>query len=85
VSLYYRDEIQITPVSRDANFRNETKGTAFTSRAYVEFDDRITYDSSGMPVRPARRIFTPFNTSIQEGDYVKVTKQNGKSLQIEIE
>jgi len=78
MSIYLTDQVQITPITRDANFRNETVGTPFSSDAYVEEDDKITYGSDGQPIKPARKIVLPYETSIQEGDRIKLIKKNGK-------
>lgn len=80
MNLYFTDLVQITPVTRDASFRTETKGTSFSKNAYVEFDDRISYDGSGLPIRPAKVIFLPYATTIKEGDYIKVLKYHGNSV-----
>lgn len=77
MSVYFTDEVIITPVSRDANFRNEVLGTPFSSEAYTEKDDKIMYDDTGMPIRPARKIFLPLGTNISEGFYIRVSKKSG--------
>ena len=80
MSIYFTDQVQVTPITRDAKFRTETEGTPFTSDAYVEEDDKVVYGSDGAPIKPARRIFLPYGTSIAEGDFVKITKKNGFSI-----
>jgi len=80
MSLYYPDQVEITPITRNTNFRTETEDYAFKSKAYVEDDDRIVYGSDGQPVRPSKRIFLPFNTKIAEGDSIRVTKRAGKEV-----
>ena len=80
MSIYFTDQVQITPITRDANFRNETPGTPFLSDAYIEEDDKITYGSDGQPIKPARKIVLPYVVSVQEGDRIKITKKNGTSI-----
>ena len=80
MSIYFTDQVQITPITRDANFRNETPGTPFLSDAYVEEDDEIVYGTDGQPIKPARKIVLPYATSITEGDRIKITKKNGASI-----
>lgn len=80
MSLYLPDEIEITPVTRNATFRTETEGTPFTVNAYVEDDDKIQYGSDGAPIKPAKRIFLPYGTVITEGDSIRVTKRSGSTV-----
>ena len=75
--LYFPDEVQITPTSRNPNFRNEVRGHPIIVDAYVEDDDKITYGSDGTPIAPAKRIFLHYNVAIKNGDYVKVIKRSG--------
>ena len=81
MKLYFPDEVQITPASRDANFRNEVKGHAFSVDAYVENDDKIVYGSDGIPINPAKRVFLHYNVSIKAGDYIKVLKRSGFTVE----
>lgn len=80
MSIYLTDQVQITPITRDANFRNETPGTPFLSDAYVEEDDKITYGANGQPIKPARKIVLSYEISIAEGDRIKITKKNGNAI-----
>ncbi len=77
MSIYFVDEVQITPIIRNATFRTETEGATTTVEAYVEDDDRITYGRDGTPIRPAKRVFLPFGISIAEGDMIRITKRFG--------
>ncbi|MHA1302140.1 MAG: hypothetical protein ACTSPI_00360 [Candidatus Heimdallarchaeaceae archaeon] len=77
MNIYLTDQVQITPITRDANFRTETAGTPFLSDAYIEEDDKIIYGSDGQPIKPARKIVLPYTTNVQEGDRIKVTRKNG--------
>ena len=76
MSIYFTDIVQITPITRDTNFRNKTEGTPFYSEAYVKEDDKIIYGSDGMPIKPARKIFLPYNVSIKKGDFIKLTSKS---------
>ena len=76
MNIYFTDIVQITPITRDANFRNKTEETPFYSEAYVEEDDKIVYGSDGLPIKPARKIFLPYSVSIKEGDFIKTTSKN---------
>lgn len=83
MSVYYTDRVQITPVAVDQNFRTETEGASFFSEAYIEDDDKIVYDSTGQPIKPAKRIFLPYinkNKNIEKGDLIKVTERFGKAV-----
>lgn len=80
MSLYFVDEVQVTPITRDENFRTETKGTSYKSPAYVEEEDRISYTSDGTPIRPVRRIFVPYKTEISVGDLIQITKIKGEII-----
>jgi hypothetical protein len=64
MSIYFTDQVEITPVSRDTNFRTETEGTPFLSKAYVEDESEIKYGSDGQPLDPVMFIGLPVNTSI---------------------
>lgn len=79
MSVYFVDEVQITNITRDANFRTKTLGTPYLSKAYVEEDDKIVY-SNGMPVQPARRVFTPYGIAVNIGDLIKTTKIKGEAI-----
>lgn len=81
MKLYFPDEIQITPASRDSNFRNEVRGHSFIVNAYVEDDDKIVYGSDGTPITPAKRVFLHYNTNIKNGDYIKVIKRSGVEVE----
>ncbi len=80
MSIYFVDEVQITPITRNSTFRTETEGATITVEAYIEDDDRITYGRDGTPIRPAKRVFLPFGTSIAEGDMVRTTKRFGTTV-----
>lgn len=78
MSVYYIDQIKLTSITLNENFRTETKGTPFYSEAYVEEDDKIIFDSTGQPIKPIKRIFVPYkgaNKNIKEGDLIQVTKR----------
>ena len=77
MSLYFTDEVQITNITRDQNFRTETSGTPYLSEAYVEDDDTIVC-SEGMPVKPIRRIFVPHGKIVHIDDLIKVMKIRGE-------
>ena len=80
MSLYYTDEIEVTPVTRDNNFRIETEGNKYKIKAYIEDDSKVEYDSTGAPINPKASIFTPIDSNIQNGCYVRITKLHGKSV-----
>lgn len=78
MSVYYIDQVKLTSITIDANFRVETKGTPFYSEAYIEEDDKIVFDNTGQPIKPVKRIFIPYkgiNKNIKEGDLIQVTKR----------
>jgi len=78
MSLYFTDEVQITNITRDQNFRTETPGTPYLSEAYVEDDDSIAFSSDGTPVKPIRRVFVPHGNIVRIGDLIKTTKLRGE-------
>lgn len=80
MKMYFPDEVAITRITRDTTFRTETEGTTIVSDAYIEEDDRITYGPDGQPLRPARRVFLPYNTAIGEGDLLRVIKLHGLTI-----
>jgi len=80
MSIYFTDQVQITPISRDINFRTETEGTPFLSKAYVEDESKIQFGSDGQPFNPIKFIGLPRNTLIVKGDFVEITKLHGKVI-----
>jgi len=80
MSIYFTDQIQITPISRDINFRTETEGTPFLSKASVEDESKIQFGSDGQPFNPIKFIGLPRNTLIVKGDFVEITKLHGKII-----
>ncbi len=80
MSLYYTDEIEVTPVTRDDNFRTETEGNKYKIKAYIEDDSKVEYDSTGAPINPKASIFIPIDSNIQNGCYVRTTKLHRKSV-----
>ena len=85
MSIYFTDQIEITPISRDVNFRTETEGTPFYSEAYVEDKTEIKYGLDGQPLKPVMFIGLPINTSIVKGDFIEITKLHGKIIEQESE
>ncbi len=85
MSIYFTDQIEITPVSRDVNFRTEIEGTPFLSEAYVEDKTEIKYGSDGQPLKPEMFIGLPINTLIVKGDFIEITKLHGKVIEQESE
>ncbi len=81
MSIYFTDQIEITPINRDVNFRNETEGTPFYSEAYVEDKTEIKYGPDGQPLKPVMFIGLPINTSIVKGDFIEITKLHGKTIE----
>ena len=74
----FPDRVTITPVTRNATFRTETRGTSFNSDATVEEDSEIRYSSSGAPVDPEIWIFLPADTLISKGDFIEIIKLHGQ-------
>ena len=81
MSIYFTDQVEITPISRDINFRTETEDTPFLSKAYVEDESGINYGSDGQPLDPVIFIGLPINTSIVKGDFIEITKLHGKIIE----
>jgi hypothetical protein len=81
MSLYFTDQVEITPISRDTNFRTEIEGTPFLSKAYIEDESEIKYGSDGQPLDPVMFIGLPVNTSIVKGDFIEITKLHGKAIE----
>lgn len=80
MSIYFTDQVQITPVTRDENFRIETEGIPFLSEAYIEDESEIKFGSDGQPFDPVMFIGLPKNTLIVKGDFIEITKLHGKTI-----
>ncbi len=80
MSVYFIDAVEITPVIRNINFRGETEGTPFSSKAYIEEESNIERSNTGSTVDPKIKIFLPANTNINKGDFIRVTKLQGMTI-----
>ena len=80
MSLLYRDEIEITPIIRDINYRSEVEDKKIRIKAHVESYDKVTYDSTGAPIVPKNLIITPTKITILVGYYARITKLHGKTV-----
>jgi len=76
MSVYFTDVVRITNVTTDIDGA-ETKGTPFTSKAYVEDDGKIRYGSDGQPIAPETLIVLPKGVTITEGDIIAIVKLRG--------
>jgi len=80
--MNYPDEVEITTISIDATYKNETEGTPFSSDAYIEEESQIRYGGDGMPLDPITIMFLPptiANKAVKEGDYIAITKLHGET------
>jgi len=80
MGVYLTDEVQVTNITRDQNFRTETPGTPYLAEAYVEDDDSIAFSADGTPVKPIRRVFVSDDNIVNIGDLIKTTKLRGKAV-----
>lgn len=71
---YFQDEVLIIKRDFGNKFREEVDSSSFTSKAYVEQEDKIQYGTDGQPIEPRQRIFLPFSTNIGKGDFIQITK-----------
>ena len=78
MSAQFPHEVRITPVTVD-NFRSQVLGTPFASRAYIEKEDKLTFDANGQPVEPRSLIMLPAKTSVSRGDKLQITNLGGTS------
>jgi hypothetical protein len=80
MSLYFTDQVEITPITRNKNFKTETEGTKFKSKAYYEDESRNSRNNQGVQIDQKVFIFLPKNTSILKGDYIRLTKLRGITI-----
>lgn len=76
--MTFPDEVQITNITIDENYRTPTEGVPFNSRAYVEEDSEIRYGNDGQPLDPVIFIGLPKGTTIKRGDYICIIQLHGE-------
>lgn len=79
-SIFFLDEIEITPVTQDSTFGNTSEEVKRITKGYMEDDDFIARSSDGTPIGPRRMAFFPKGTKINEGDFVTLKKRSGKTV-----
>ena len=78
--MFYPDAVEITTITIDPEFKDETEGTPFPSKAYVEEESEIRYGGDGQPLDSITTIFLPPNNTnmlVKEGDYIKIPLLHG--------
>jgi hypothetical protein len=80
MGVYFRDKVEITPITRNAKFRTETEGVKITAKAYYEDETKISRNNFGEQINQQAFLFLPTGTSIFKGDYVRLTELRGTTI-----
>jgi len=78
MSLIFPDKVKITPININTVFNTEEQGTPFFSKANIEEEGKVRYNSNGEIIDPFIVIILPKGISIDRGDYIKIIKLNKK-------
>lgn len=79
MSLVYPDIAEITPVTLDDTYHDETPGAAFQSAACYEDDSKLRFSANGRPIEPAITILFPAKTAVHKDDYIQMIALHGKT------
>jgi len=79
MSLYFPDEVEITPVVYDSTYRTKTEATPLSSEAFIEDESEIRFGPDGQPVEAQIFIGLPKDTLILKGYFIAITKLHGET------
>lgn len=79
MSVYFPDIVEIINIAYNSTYRTKTEGTPFQSRAFIEDESEIKYDTNGQPIEPNIFIGLPKNTIIHKGSFIEIIKLHGET------
>ena len=74
MNIMFPDKVRITPVVMNTVFNTEERGASFLSKANVEEEGKIRYNSNGEIIDPFIVIIFPYKTSVFRGYIVEIVK-----------
>jgi len=74
MSLMFPDRVRVTPIVINTIFNTEERGTSYISKASVEEEGKVRYNSNGEIIDPFTLIILPGGKTINRGDLIEITK-----------
>lgn len=80
MSLLFPDRVGIISVTRNSTYGTNTLSDETESKAYIEDDSTITFNSNGELLKSIKIILLPKDTTINVGDHIRIIKHHGVAL-----
>lgn len=80
MSLFFLDEVTITPITIGSTNGEKVEGVDFDSDAYFELENKIRRAQDGTPLKPQQFFMLPGDTVISKGDMIKAKKMYGVTV-----